>query len=508
MTFSDAGYLATDHSTTFRPTGPADEDRVLSAVAKDLFVGGEWLPARSGRRLAVEDPATGQVVAEVADASPADSTAALDAAVAAQASWAATPPRVRGEILRRAFEVMTERADDLALLMTIEMGKPLAESKGEVAYAADFFRWFSEEAVRVDGGYKVAPSGANRSLVLRQPVGPCLLITPWNFPAAMAARKVGPAVAAGCTMVLKPAQQAPLSALAIAQILAEAGLPPGVLNVVTTSAAGEATAPLLADPRLRKLSFTGSTVVGRHLMAEAAQLGLRVSLELGGNAAFLVFADADLEAAVSGALVAKMRNGGEACTAANRFYVHSSVYDEFASRLATAVRALPVGRGTEAGVRVGPLIDGAQRHKVADLVEESVSRGARALCGGSVLERTGYFYGPTVLVDVPSDAALCQTEIFGPVAPIFSFESDGEALALANGTEHGLVAYAYTRDLGRALWLSEALEVGMLGLNRGIVSDPSAPFGGVKASGVGREGGRVGIDEYLNVKYVAIEQTW
>ncbi len=484
------------------------EAKVLDAVAKDLLMGGQWRPARSGRRLRVEDPATGQVVAEVADAGPADALEALGAAAEAQDAWAAAPPRERGEILRRAYELMTEKADDLALLMTVEMGKPVAESKGEVAYAADFFRWVSEEAVRVDGGYKVAPQGGSRPLVLRQPVGPCLLITPWNFPAAMAARKVAPAIAAGCTMVLKPAQQTPLSALAMAQILAEAGLPAGVLNVVTTSSAGEATAPLLADQRLRKVSFTGSTEVGRQLMAQAAGQILRVSLELGGNAPFLVFSDADLGAAVEGAVLAKMRNGGEACTAAIRFFVHSSVYGEFAERLADAMVDLPIGRGTEARVRVGPLIDDRQRQKVASLVDAAIGRGAKALCGGAVPQRPGYFYEPTVLVDVPGDAELCRAEIFGPVAPVFSFEADEEALALANGTEYGLVAYAYTRDLGRALWLAERLEVGMLGLNRGIVSDPAAPFGGVKASGIGREGGAVGIDEYLEVKYVSVDQTW
>jgi succinate-semialdehyde dehydrogenase/glutarate-semialdehyde dehydrogenase len=388
------------------------------------------------------------------------------------------------------------------------MGKPLAESKAEVSYAADFFAWFAEEAVRVDGGYRVAPSGANRALVLRQPVGPCLLITPWNFPAAMAARKIGPAVAAGCTMVLKPAHQTPLSALAMAQILEDAGLPPGVLNVVTTSQAAATTSPLLADGRLRKLSFTGSTEVGRRLLAAASERVLRTSMELGGNAPFLVFADADLDRALEGALLAKMRNGGEACTSANRFYVHSSLHDEFAERLALAMSSLPMGRGTEPGVRAGPLIDASQRAKVAALVDDAVDRGARVLCGGSAPDGPGYFYEPTVLVDVPDDAELCRAEIFGPVAPLFRFGPDDEALAAANRTEYGLVAYAYTNDLSRSFWLAEHLEVGMLGLNRGMVSDPSAPFGGVKESGIGREGGGLGIDEYLEVKYIAIDQTW
>jgi len=488
--------------------GAADELRVLGAVQTHLLVGGEWRPARSGRRLPVEDPATGQVVADVADAGPEDACAALDAAVAAQPGWAGVPPRRRGEVLRAAYELMAQRVDDLALLMTIEMGKPLAESRAEVAYAADFFRWFSEEAVRISGDYKVSPSGASRVLVMRQGVGPCLLITPWNFPAAMAARKVGAALAAGCTAVLKPAQQTPLSALAVAQIFAEAGLPPGVLNVVTTSSPGDVSKPLLADGRLRKLSFTGSTVVGGALMAAAADRVLRVSLELGGNAAFLVFGDADLDAAIEGALLAKMRNIGEACTAANRFYVHSSLAGEFAERLAARMGDLVVGRGTEPGVDVGPLVSAAHREKVRSLVDDAAARGAKVLCGGAAPGGAGYFYEPTVLAQVPAGAELACTEIFGPVAPVFSFGSDEEAIAAANGTEYGLVAYAYTRDLGRALRVAESLEVGMVGLNRGVVSDPAAPFGGVKASGLGREGGDVGIDEYLEVKYVSIDKTW
>jgi len=456
----------------------------------------------------VEDPATTEVVAEVADAKVVDAQAALDAAVKAGPGWAATSPRERGEVLRRAYQLMTDRADELALVMTIEMGKPLAESKGEVAYAADFLRWFSEEAVRIDGGFKVSTSGANRVLLMRQPVGPCLLITPWNFPAAMAARKVGPAIAAGCTMVLKPAQQTPLSALAMGKILEEAGLPAGVLNIVTSSSAGDTLAPLIADARLRKLSFTGSTEVGSKLMAQAAQHVLRVSLELGGNAPFLVFGDADMDAAVEGALAAKMRNIGEACTAANRFYVHASVADEFAERLASAMSTLPLGRGTEPGVKVGPLVSADQRDKVAALVDDAVGRGAKALCGAKAPDRRGYFYEPTVLVQVPPEAKMASTEIFGPVAPIFIFHDDDEAIAAANDTEYGLVAYAYTRDLARAMRVAESLEVGMLGLNRGVVSDPSAPFGGVKSSGTGREGGNIGIDEYLEVKYVSIDKTW
>jgi succinate-semialdehyde dehydrogenase/glutarate-semialdehyde dehydrogenase len=487
---------------------PANEQRALGAAPTDLLIGGEWRPAITGRRFAVEDPATGKVVALVADAGPTEAAQALAAAADAQPSWAGTAPRRRSDLLRAAYELMTSRADDLALLMTIEMGKPLAESQAEVTYAAEFFRWFSEEAVRVAGDYRVAPGGANRALLMRQPVGPCLLITPWNFPAAMAARKLAPALAAGCTAVLKPAEQTPLSSLALAAILVEVGVPPGVLNVVTTSAPADVSGPLLRDRRLRKLSFTGSTEVGSALMSAASQRVLRVSLELGGNAPFVVFADADLDAAVEGALLAKLRNGGEACTAANRFYVHESVAGDFAKRLAAAIGSLPVGRGTEPGVKVGPLIDAAQREKVASLVDDAVSRGAKALCGGAIPDRPGYFYEPTVLVGVPAQAELTTTEIFGPVAPVQSFGSDEEALELANGTDYGLVSYVYTRDLGRALRMAEGLESGMVGLNRGIVSDPAAPFGGVKLSGIGREGGEAGIEEYLELKYVAIEKTW
>ncbi|HET9058490.1 MAG TPA: NAD-dependent succinate-semialdehyde dehydrogenase [Acidimicrobiales bacterium] len=484
------------------------ERKVLAALPSGLLIGGEWGPAGGSRTFAVQDPATEQEIARAADATPDDARAALDAAAGAQAQWAASAPRDRGEILRRAYELMMERVDELALVMTLEMGKPLGESRAEVAYSADFFRWFSEEAVRAQGDYKVSTSGQNRVLVMRQPVGPCLLITPWNFPAAMVARKVGPAIAAGCTMVLKPPQLTPLSSLAIAGILMEVGLPAGVLNVVTSSSARSVTEPLLQDGRLRKMSFTGSTEVGSSLMAGAAQHILRVSLELGGNAPFLVFEDAELEAAVEGALAAKMRNMGEACTAANRFYVHSSLAAEFTERLAGAMGAMKVGRGTEPGVAVGPLIDGSQRQKVADLVDEAVAKGAKVRCGGALPPGPGYFYEPTVLSDVPIDAELSRTEIFGPVAPIFSFDDDQEALDAANGTEFGLVAYAYTRDLSRAMKVAESLEVGMLGLNRGMVSDPAAPFGGVKESGMGREGGDVGIDEYLEVKYVSIAKTW
>ncbi|MEU4391894.1 NAD-dependent succinate-semialdehyde dehydrogenase [Kribbella sp. NPDC023855] len=480
------------------------EQEVVEGCPTELFIAGKWRPAEGGKTLAVEDPATGTTLCDVADASPADGMAALDAAVAAQADWAATPPRERGEILRRTYELMTERADELALLMTLEMGKPVAESKGEIAYAAEFFRWFAEEAVRIEGGYQVAPNGKGRVVVMRQPVGPCLLITPWNFPAAMGARKIGPAVAAGCTMVIKPAAQTPLSMLKLAELMTEAGLPPGVLNVVTTHDSGGVMEPLIRDGRARKLSFTGSTPVGVKLIEQAAEKVLRTSMELGGNAPFLVFDDADLDKAVDGAMLAKMRNGGEACTAANRIYVHSSVLEEFAAKLTERMAALTVGRGTEDGVDLGPLIDAKQRDKVKDLVDDAVAQGAEVLTGGKVAEGNGYFYPPTVLTGVPKSARLQKEEIFGPVAPLTAFEDEDEAVAMANDTDFGLVAYLFTRDISRALRVSEKLETGMVGLNQGIVSNPAAPFGGVKQSGLGREGGTVGIDEYLEVKYLAV----
>jgi succinate-semialdehyde dehydrogenase/glutarate-semialdehyde dehydrogenase len=477
----------------------------LPAAPRDLLIGPEWRAAEGGRTLGVEDPATGEVLAAVADASPADALAALDAADAAREAWAATPARRRAELLRRAFDAVVERADDLALLITLEMGKPLGEARAEVAYGAEFLRWYGEEAVRIDGRYTQSPTGDSRVLVSRQPVGPCLLITPWNFPLAMATRKVAPALAAGCTAVLKPAAQTPLTALAFAQLMLDAGLPPGVLNVVTTSSARDAVSPLLADGRLRKISFTGSTAVGRLLLRQAADRVLRTSMELGGNAPFIVLDDADLDAAVDGALLAKMRNGGESCVAANRLYVHQSLADAFAERLAARMDGLVVGRGTEPGVEVGPLIDAAQRDKVAALVDGARSGGADVLCGGAVVDGPGYFYRPTVLVHPAPDATILQEEIFGPVAPVVAFADDGEAVALANATEYGLVSYLYTRDLDRGLRMMERLETGMVGINRGLVSNAAAPFGGMKASGLGREGGREGIDEYLETKYAAIE---
>jgi succinate-semialdehyde dehydrogenase/glutarate-semialdehyde dehydrogenase len=484
--------------------GPEREAAVLSGVRTDLFIGGTWREATGGATFGVDDPATQDELARVADATVEDGRAALDAAVAAQADWAKTPPRDRGEILRRAFELITARADDLALLMTLEMGKPVKESKAEIAYAAEFFRWFSEETVRIAGRWSVAPNGASRLLTMKQPVGPCLFITPWNFPMAMGTRKIGPAVAAGCTMVVKPASQTPLSMFALAQILAEAGLPDGVLNIVTTSHTGQVMEPLIRDPRLRKLSFTGSTEVGKRLVEQSAEQLLRVSMELGGNAPFLVFADADLDAAVEGAMLAKMRNMGEACTAANRFLVHTSVADEFAARLAERMGALVVGRGTEEGVDVGPLVDLPSQRKVGELVEDAVETGAEVLTGGSTVGERGYFYAPTVLNGVRPGARLLKEEVFGPVAPVVTFADDAEGLRLANDTEYGLVAYAYTRDLQRALRVAEGLDTGMVGLNAGIVSNPAAPFGGVKQSGFGREGGAEGIEEYLETKYVGI----
>ena len=487
-------------------TGTAREAAVLAAVPSGLFIDGGWRPASDGSVLSVEDPATGEVIGQVPDATVEDGQTALAAAAAAQPGWAATAPRDRGEILRRAFELVIARSDDLALLMTLEMGKPVKESRGEIAYAAEFFRWFSEESVRIDGRYSVAPNGLSRLLTMKHPVGPCFFITPWNFPMAMGTRKIGPAVAAGCTIVIKPAPQTPLTMLALAGILTEAGLPPGVLNVITTSAgrAGTVSAPIISDPRLRKLSFTGSTATGRKLAAQASERLLRVSMELGGNAPFLVFADADLAAAVDGAMLAKMRNMGEACVAANRFLVHASVAEEFSTRLAQRMGALRVGRGTEEGVEVGPLIDGTQQAKVAGLVQDAVSAGANVLTGGGPVPGSGYFYPPTVLAGVPQGSRMMSEEIFGPVAPVATFTDDDEALRLANDTEFGLIGYVFTRDLTRALRVSEGLETGMVGLNSGLISNASAPFGGVKQSGFGREGGAEGIEEYLETKYVGI----
>jgi len=480
-----------------------EEQRIVDEVPKQLYIGGEWRDGSKGT-LSVEDPSTGESLCEVADASDDDAQAALDAAVQAAPEWRQTPPRDRGEILRRAFEAVTARADELAVLMTLEMGKPVKESQAEVAYGAEFLRWFSEQSVRIDGRYAIAPNGQGRLLTMKQPVGPCLLITPWNFPLAMGTRKVGPAIAAGCTIVVKPAQQTPLSMLMLVKTLEEAGLPPGVVNLVTASSSSETMAPLIADSRLRKLSFTGSTEIGRKLMEQASENLLRLSMELGGNAPFIVFDDADLDAAVEGAVVAKMRNIGEACTAANRFHVAGPVAEQFAQKLADKLGAMRVGRGTEDGVEVGPLIDDKQRTKVSELVEDALGRGARAVVGGHARDGAGYFYEPTVLADVPEGASLLREEIFGPVAPVKGFADEDEAIAAANDTEFGLVAYVFTRDLKRALRVVEGLETGMVGLNQGMVSNAAAPFGGIKQSGFGREGGPEGIEEYLETKYVAV----
>ncbi len=480
------------------------EQAVLEQVPKDLYIGGEWRAASGGGTLAVEDPSTGEPLVEVANGQPQDALAALGAAADKQAEWAASAPRDRGEILRRAYEAIVAQTDELALLMTLEMGKALAESKAEIGYAAEFFRWFSEEAVRIHGRYMVNTTGVGRILTMRQPVGPCVFVTPWNFPMAMGTRKLAPALAAGCTIVVKPAQQTPLSMLALAKILERAGLPPGVLNVITAKHSGAVIEPLLKDARTRKLSFTGSTEVGRKLIEQSADQVLRVSMELGGNAPFLVFEDADLDAAIDGAMLAKMRNVGEACTAANRFHVHESVADDFARKLADRMGALKVGRGTEPATDVGPLIDEAQREKVEELVTDAVDRGAGALIGGKRVAGPGYFFAPTVLTDVPDGARLLSEEIFGPVAPIATFSSEEQALAAANLTEYGLVAYVYTRDLARTFRVCEGLETGMVGLNQGVVSNAAAPFGGVKQSGFGREGGFEGISEYLETKYVAM----
>ncbi len=482
----------------------SSERAVLEGVPTELYIGGRWRAATGSGTLPVEDPSTGETLVEVADAQPPDALDALAAAAACQAEWGATAPRDRGEILRRAYEALTARREELALLMTLEMGKALAESRAEVAYAAEFLRWFSEEAVRVHGRYMVNTTGTGRILTMRQPVGPCVFVTPWNFPMAMGARKLAPAIAAGCTMVVKPAQQTPLSMLALTRILEEAGLPGGVLNTITARHSGAVIEPLLRDPRTRKLSFTGSTEVGRTLIEQSASQVLRVSMELGGNAPFLVFADADLDAAVEGALTAKLRNVGEACTAANRFHVHESLAEEFAQRLAARMGALRVGRGAEPDTDLGPLIDDRQRAIVTELVGDARDRGARLLTGGGPLDGPGYFFAPTVLADVSPDARVLAEEIFGPVAPIVTFSTEEEALGAANRTPYGLVAYLYTRDLGRAFRVAEGLETGMVGVNQGLVSNPAAPFGGVKQSGFGREGGFEGIEEYLETKYVAL----
>jgi succinate-semialdehyde dehydrogenase/glutarate-semialdehyde dehydrogenase len=487
------------HSGALEALG--DYDHLLT----DLWIGGKAVPASDGGRFDVLDPATGEVLASVADGTVDDAIAAVDAAEAAAVAWAATSPRERSEILRRAFELMTAEAETLAKLVTLENGKALPDARGEVAYAAEFFRWYAEEAVRAHGSVLTAPSGANKILVVQQPVGICVLVTPWNFPAAMATRKIGPALAAGCTVVLKPASDTPLTALAMARILEDAGVPAGVVNVLPARRSGATVSAMLHDPRVRKLSFTGSTEVGRILLREAADQVVNCSMELGGNAPFLVFADADLDAALDGAMIAKMRNAGEACTAANRFYVERPVAEEFGRRLAERMQALRVGSGLEDDTQVGPLVNEDTAAKVHELVEGAVAEGATAVVGGRRPERAGFYYEPTVLTGVRPGSAILGEEIFGPVAPIVVFDDEADAVRMANDTEYGLVSYVYTSDLARGLRVSEALDSGMVGLNRGLVSDPAAPFGGTKQSGIGREGGHDGMLDYLESKYIAVQ---
>jgi succinate-semialdehyde dehydrogenase/glutarate-semialdehyde dehydrogenase len=471
---------------------------------EELYIGGKWRPSSDGRRITVLDPATGEAITSVADGTVEDGLAAVDAAAAAQPDWAATAPRERGEVLRRAYTLMTERREDLARLIVRENGKALADARSEVIYAAEFFRWYSEEAVRLLGSLQTAPAGTNRIMVMHQPIGVAVLVTPWNFPAAMATRKIGPALAAGCSVILKPASETPLTALAMGDLLAEAGVPAGVVNVLPSSRSGKVVGAMIDDPRVRKLSFTGSTEVGRTLLAAAANTVINCSMELGGNAPFLVFATADLDAAIAGAMIAKMRNGGEACTAANRFYVEAPVAEEFTARLSEAMGKLRVGNGLDDNVEVGPLVNAATREKVASLVDGTVAAGATVRVGGRTPDGVGFFYPPTVLADVPPTAPVLREEIFGPVAPVVTFTTEADAIAMANDTEFGLVSYVYTGDLAQGLRVSEALDCGMVGLNRGLVSDPAAPFGGTKQSGIGREGGHEGLLEFTESKYISV----
>lgn len=479
-------------------------DFSLQALPRQLYIGGTWRPASDGATLEVVDPGTEEKIATVSDASVEDGFAAVESADKAGPAWAATAPRERGEALRRSFELMIKNKEAIARLITLENGKALPESRAEVAYAAEFLRWFSEEAVRVQGEVSIAPSGTNRILVLRQPIGVSVFVTPWNFPAAMATRKIGPALAAGCTVVLKPAKETPLTALAMALVFEEAGVPAGVINVLPSRRSSALIGALLKDSRVRKLSFTGSTETGRVLLAQAAENVVKCSMELGGNAPFIVFADADLDVAVQSAIIAKLRNGGQSCTAANRFYAERPVAEEFAARFTQAVRAMKLGYGLDEGVQIGPMINEAGRRKVMDLVQEALDHGAKALIGARAPQRRGYFYEPTVLTGVKNELPIMREEIFGPVAPIAVFDREDEAIAMANDTEMGLVSYVYTRDLGRGLRVCERIESGMVGLNRGLVSDPAAPFGGWKQSGIGREGAHDGLLEYLETKYIAV----
>jgi succinate-semialdehyde dehydrogenase/glutarate-semialdehyde dehydrogenase len=479
-----------------------DIEKLLSSVPTGLWIGGEEREASS--TFDVLNPATDEVLTAVADATPQDGIAALDAAAAVQGEWAATPPRERGEILRSVFEAITARAEEFATLMTLEMGKVLAESMGEVKYGAEFFRWFAEEAVRIGGRYTKAPAGTGRIVVTKSAVGPCLAITPWNFPLAMGTRKIGPAMAAGCTMVIKPAQETPLTMLLLAKLMDDAGLPKGVLSILPTSKPGDLTTALIDDGRLRKLTFTGSTGVGKALAKQSSDKLLRLSLELGGNAPFIVFDDADVDAAVEGALLAKMRNGGEACTASNRFHVANAVRAEFTEKLVKRMSEFTLGNGLDSSSTLGPLVNAKQVATVEDLVSDAVSKGATVAVGGVAPEGPGHFYPATVLADVPPTARIFKEEVFGPVAPVIGFDTEEEGIAAANDTEYGLAAYIYTQGLDRALRVAEAIEAGMVGVNRGVISDPAAPFGGVKQSGFGREGGSEGIEEYLDTKYIAL----
>lgn len=473
-------------------------------IPTDNLIGADWRAAASGRRIDVADPATGDVVTSVADASVEEGIAAVDAAEAAAAGWAATAPRKRADILLACFHAMMAEQEWLAHLISLENGKALPDARGEVAYAAEFFRWYAEEAVRVTGDLSMSPAGANRILVQYQPIGIALLITPWNFPAAMATRKIAPALAAGCTVILKPAEETPLTALAVAEIMRRSGVPAGVVNVVNSSDPGPLCSAILHDPRVRKLSFTGSTEVGRILLREAADQVISSSMELGGNAPFLVLDDADLDAAIEGAMVAKMRNAGEACTAANRFYVQRGIHDAFVERLCAAMGALTVGPGTEAATQCGAMINRASIDKIERLVADAVSRGAEVKLGGRTLDRPGYFYPPSVIANVQPGSEILSTEVFGPVAAVIPFDDADEAVARANATEYGLAAYVYSGDLKRALQIAERIECGMVAVNRGLVSDAAAPFGGVKQSGLGREGAHHGLLEYCEAKYIAV----
>jgi succinate-semialdehyde dehydrogenase/glutarate-semialdehyde dehydrogenase len=475
----------------------------FSNLNTNLLINGKWVESSSQKRIDVFDPSTETVITSVADATIDDGLAAISAARYALVSWSKTSPRARGEILRKAYELMTSRLDWFAELISLENGKALSDAKGEASYAAEFFRWYAEEAVRIVGEVATSPSGTNKMLVQYQPVGVSLLVTPWNFPAAMATRKIGPALAAGCTCILKPATETPLTAYAMAALLAEAGVPPGVVNVITTSKSGAVIEAMLHDSRVRKLSFTGSTEVGRILLKQAADQVINCSMELGGNAPFIVFDDADINAAVEGAMIAKMRNGGEACTAANRIYVHKNVYESFANRMTEKMQALVVGNGYHPTTMLGPMVNASSLNKVIELVDDAITKGAKIKTGGKAISGAGHFYPPTVLTNINPESHLLNEEIFGPIAALISFETDDQVIEMANNTEYGLVAYVYTKDLARGLRVSEALECGMVGLNRGLVSDPAAPFGGTKQSGLGREGGHHGLLEFMEAKYIA-----